>query len=222
MNSSCRRLLVMAISLLVLAGAAASANAIGVTRQWVIVEVDSDRATTGTLRVVEVVDGKSIVIVGPVPARVGRSGVSAAHREGDGTTPLGRFRITGAFGLSASRTSLLPYRKVRVGDCWISVANDPKYNTWSRRGSCTSPNENLSRIAKAGPYEYALTTAYNTNPVVPGKGSAIFVHVNANDGVDGTKPTSGCVSVARDVMKRLLVLLDPAKQPELIVRVKRR
>ena len=192
-----------------------------VSQQQVVVEVASATSTSGTLSVVEVTDGKESIVMRPVPARVGRSGVSASHREGDGTTPLGRFAITGAFGLAESPRVLVPYRRAREGDCWISASRDSRYNTWVRRSNCVSPNEDLWRIAKAGPYEYALTTSYNTSPVVAGKGSAIFIHVNSSNGGGGTRPTSGCVSVARSVMKRLFALLDPAKNPTLIVRIKR-
>ena len=189
--------------------------------QKLVVEVGSSAATVGTLKLIEVVGGKETVLVGPVPARVGRAGVSASHREGDGTTPLGRFAITGAFGLAESPRVLVPYRRVREGDCWISGSGDPSYNFRVRRSNCVSPNEDLLKIAKAGPYEYALTTSYNTSPVVAGKGSAIFIHVNASNDGGGTRPTSGCVSVARSVMKRLFALLDPAKNPTLIVRIRR-
>ena len=191
------------------------------TTQLVIVEVTAPTSTSGTLSVVEVTDGKESIVMRPVPARVGRSGVSASHREGDGTTPLGRFAITGAFGLAEAPRVLLPYRRVREGDCWISGSGGPSYNFRVRRSNCGSPNEDLWRIAKAGPYEYALTTSYNTSPVVAGKGSAIFIHVNSSNDRGETRPTSGCVSVAISVMKRLFALLDPAKNPTLIVRIRR-
>lgn len=173
------------------------------------------------LRVVETVDGVDRVVLGPVQARVGRGGVKRNRHEGDGTTPVGSFAITGAFGSGARVRAALGYRRVVNGDCWISNVRDSAYNTWVRRESCASPNEDLFRIATAGPYEFALTTGYNTSPVVPGKGSAIFIHVNSYDAAGRSKPTSGCVSVARNVMKRLLALLDPAKNPVLVVRVRR-
>lgn len=189
-------------------------------QQRVVVEVDSARSTIATLRLVEVVGGVETTLVGPVVARVGRNGVKRDRREGDGTTPIGTFGIDGAFGSPRTARSALPYRRVENGDCWISDVADRFYNRLVTRDRCDTPNEDLSRIASAGPYEYALTTDYNTSPIVAGKGSAIFVHVHAYDGAKRTKPTSGCVSVSRSVMKRLFALLDPAKSPTLVVRVK--
>ncbi len=196
-------------------------EAAGPPIQRIVVEVPSPSSTAGTLRLVEVVGGVERTVLGPVVARVGRNGVKRDRREGDGTTPLGEVEITGAFGSSSSPRVQIPYDRVARGDCWISNAADVAYNTLTKRTPCATPNEDLYRIATAGPYEFALTTSYNTSPVVPGKGSAIFIHVHSRDAAGRTKPTSGCVSVARSVMKRLFALLDPAKIPTMVVRVRR-
>ena len=189
--------------------------------QTVVVEVPSASSTTGTLRLVETVGGVERVVLGPVAARVGRNGVKRNRREGDGTTPMGTMAITGGFGLTAGPMTVLPYRRVKNGDCWISEAADTSYNTWVRRARCAAPNEDLYRIAVAGAYELALTTDYNTSPIVVGKGSAIFIHAHSYDATGKTKPTSGCVSVSRAVMKRLFALLEPVKNPMMVVRIRR-
>lgn len=196
-------------------------DAVKAPAQRVVIEVPSSSSTAGTLRLVEVVGGVERTVLGPVVARVGRNGVKRDRREGDGTTPLGEVEITGAFGSMSSPRVQVSYERVARGDCWISDAADAAYNTLIKRLRCAAPNEDLYRIATAGPYEFALTTSYNTSPIVPGKGSAIFIHVHSRDAAGRTKPTSGCVSVARSVMKRLFALLDPAKSPTMVVRVRR-
>lgn len=211
-------LIVLAVSLV------APAHPVGAVEspiQRVVVEVASMSSTSGTLKLVEVVDGVESTVLGPVVARVGRNGVKRDRREGDGTTPLGVVEIVGAFGSMSSPRVRVPYERVTRGDCWISNAADAAYNTVIKRTPCAAPNEDLYRIAIAGPYEFALTTSYNTSPIVPGKGSAIFIHVHSRDSAGRTKPTSGCVSVSRSVMKRLFALIDPAKSPTLVVRVRR-
>jgi len=200
---------------------APSAAVAGSTEQRLVVEVASVASTMGTLTLTEAVDGVERVLLGPVQARIGRSGVKRNRREGDGTTPLGVMRVSGAFGLAAGPMTAMPYRRVAKRDCWISDVADASYNTWVRRARCAAPNEDLYRIAVAGAYELALTTDYNTSPIVVGKGSAIFVHVHSYDAAGRTKPTSGCVSVSRAVMKRLFALLNPAKNPVLEVRLRR-
>ncbi|MFM8389078.1 MAG: hypothetical protein ACKOA5_07520 [Actinomycetota bacterium] len=54
---------------------ASSVSALPSATQSVIAEVSSATATVGTLKVVETVDGIERVVLGPVPARVGRNGV---------------------------------------------------------------------------------------------------------------------------------------------------
>jgi L,D-peptidoglycan transpeptidase YkuD (ErfK/YbiS/YcfS/YnhG family) len=214
----CLGLLIVSLAVL---ETSSSVSALPVATQSVIVEVSSASASVGTLKLIETVDGIERVVLGPVPTRVGRNGVKRDRREGDGTTPLGSMAITGGFGLAAKARTDLAYRRVVAGDCWISDVGDPAYNRRVRRSRCDAPNEDLYRIAKGGAYEFALTTDYNASPIVTGKGSAIFVHVHSYDAAGRTKPTSGCVSVARSVMKRLFAMLDPAKNPVLVVRIRR-
>jgi L,D-peptidoglycan transpeptidase YkuD (ErfK/YbiS/YcfS/YnhG family) len=197
-----------------------AADSVG-RRQRVIIDVASTKSTSGTLTLVEIRDGTTRILVGPVTARLGRNGVSANHREGDGTTPLGTFALTSAFGTAARPKSGLGYSRLREGDCWVSDATDPKYNSRVSRGVCGAPNEDLYRIGRAGPYRLAIVTDYNMSPVVAGRGSAIFLHVNAVDESGRSRPTSGCVSVSYGVMLRLVSSLDAAARPTLTVRLKR-
>ena len=57
----------------------------------------------------------------------------------------------------------------------------------------------------------AADIAYNTNPVVPGKGSAIFLHVSTGGG------TAGCVSLAESNLLEVLRWLDPAAHPVIVM-----
>ena len=41
---------------------------------------------------------------------------------------------------------------------------------------------------------------YNYNPIIKGKGSAIFIHVCKKD----FKPTEGCIAVKKGVLRNLL------------------
>ena len=45
-------------------------------------------------------------------------------------------------------------------------------------------------------YDIVCVMNYNTNPVLPGKGSAIFLHVCKDD----FTPTEGCVAVEKKVL----------------------
>jgi len=55
---------------------------------------------------------------------------------------------------------------------------------------------------------------YNADPVVPGRGSAIFIRVDVG------RPTNGCVSLPEADLFALLRLLRPAGAPEVSVRLR--
>lgn len=190
-------------------------------KQVVLVAVPGGSSTTARLATYELSDGRWLRVHGPVTARVGRNGVKSDRREGDGTTPLGSFGLVEIFGSARRAESSLPYRKVRRGDCWISDVTSPDYNRRVRDPNCRAPNENLWRISRSGPYEWAVVSDFNLVEPIPGKGSAIFLHVNARDAMGRTKPTSGCVSVSRSVLSRVVRWLDATKYPRLVVTVRR-
>jgi L,D-peptidoglycan transpeptidase YkuD (ErfK/YbiS/YcfS/YnhG family) len=54
-------------------------------------------------------------------------------------------------------------------------------------------------------YDLCIEIGYNDDPAIPGRGSAIFLHLTADD----DRPTEGCVAVSRAAMHRLLPQLRP-------------
>jgi len=61
-----------------------------------------------------------------------------------------------------------------------------------------------------GLYDAGAVIEYNTDPVVPGLGSAIFLHIWRED---GAKPTAGCVALPEDRLRELLGWLDAEAAP---------
>jgi L,D-peptidoglycan transpeptidase YkuD (ErfK/YbiS/YcfS/YnhG family) len=53
-----------------------------------------------------------------------------------------------------------------------------------------------------------VVVGYNMEPVVPGAGSAIFLHI----ATPGFAPTAGCVAVEREILLGLLPLLGPGSE----------
>ena len=66
-------------------------------------------------------------------------------------------------------------------------------------------SEDMSRSPTA--YQHLAVIAYNTNPVVPGRGSGIFFHVSTG------RPTLGCVSLPLPQLVSTLRWLQPAAAP---------
>jgi L,D-peptidoglycan transpeptidase YkuD (ErfK/YbiS/YcfS/YnhG family) len=135
-----------------------------------------------------------------IPVALGRAGVKADKREGDGGTPRGRFRPLRlwwrADRLPRPRT-LLPVRRISPDDAWCEDPHDRRYNQAFRR----SANEPGDRLCRAdGLYDMIIEIDHNTRPRVAGRGSAVFIHVAR----PRFAPTAGCVALRAEQLKALL------------------
>jgi L,D-peptidoglycan transpeptidase YkuD (ErfK/YbiS/YcfS/YnhG family) len=143
---------------------------------------------------------------GSARAACGRAGARADKREGDHASPAGTFPLLRAFyrpdRLVAPRTAL-PLAALGPEDGWCDDPADPRYNTLVALPYSAS-HEELWR--SDGLYDVIVVIGYNTDPVVPGKGSAIFLHCAPPDFAG----TEGCIAVARNVLVPLLGLLGPS------------
>ena len=146
------------------------------------------------------------LFAGPKAVRValGRGGIRADKREGDGGTPAGRFRPVRlwwrADRLPRPQT-LLPVRRIQPGDAWCEDPADRRYNQAFRR-SANEPGDRLRR--GDGLYDLIIEIDHNTRPRVAGRGSAVFIHVARQ----GFAPTEGCVALRRNDLLRLLAGLS--------------
>jgi L,D-peptidoglycan transpeptidase YkuD (ErfK/YbiS/YcfS/YnhG family) len=140
---------------------------------------------------------------GVVRAALGRSGIFALKREGDGATPLGRFPIRQvlyrADRMPRPRTRL-PIHAVRAGEGWCEDPGDRNYNRLVRR----SPRARIDSLSRADHlYDLVLVLGYNDRPLVRGRGSAIFLHLTRS----GYSPTEGCIALIRHDLIMLLAQL---------------
>ena len=131
---------------------------------------------------------------------VGRGGVSLDKREGDGATPVGRWPLRQLF-YRADRLSrpstILPTRALKQQDGWCDAPADPAYNTNVALPYGASA-EQLWRRDHV--YDLIVVVGYNDAPVVPFKGSAIFLHMARQNYL----PTAGCVAFARSDLLAIL------------------
>jgi L,D-peptidoglycan transpeptidase YkuD (ErfK/YbiS/YcfS/YnhG family) len=137
---------------------------------------------------------------GVVRAALGRGGVAALKREGDGATPLGRFPVRAvlyrADRMKRPRT-LLPLRAIRSNDAWCEDPADRSYNRLVEASSRPGIDR-LSRDDRL--YDVILVLGFNDRPRVRGRGSAIFVHLARQN----YAPTAGCIGLApRDLLALL-------------------
>jgi L,D-peptidoglycan transpeptidase YkuD (ErfK/YbiS/YcfS/YnhG family) len=131
---------------------------------------------------------------------LGRSGRTRDKREGDGATPIGRLpmrRVLWRPDRLQRPVSRLPSRPISPDDGWCDAPDDPRYNQ-SVLHPYPSSAERL--WLPEGLYDIIVVLGHNDAPVVPGAGSAIFLHVARDD----YGPTAGCIALAREHLLALL------------------
>lgn len=138
------------------------------------------------------------------PCALGRGGITANKREGDGGTPLAAMRILSGyfrrdqFVVGQSR---LPMRPIGADLGWCEVPDDRNYNRPVKIPYGAS-HERMKRDDRL--YDACLVLDWNIRPRRRGRGSAIFFHLAR----PGFTPTQGCVAVTARVMARLLPQLS--------------
>ena len=138
---------------------------------------------------------------------IGRGGIvtAAAKREGDGATPAGRWVMREIWYRPDQvqlPPTLLAARAIVPDDGWCEAPEDADYNLPVKHPHRVTV-DHLWREDHL--YDVIVPLGYNDDPVVPGKGSAIFLHVARPD----FGPSAGCVTLA---MEDLLNVLREAGQ----------
>jgi L,D-peptidoglycan transpeptidase YkuD (ErfK/YbiS/YcfS/YnhG family) len=140
-----------------------------------------------------------------LPVALGRGGIKANKREGDGSTPRGAFRLRRLWWRAERHprpTTLLPVQRVKPDDGWCENPADRRYN----RPIKIPPGSKADRLSRADAlYDFIVEIDHNSRPRIAGRGSAVFIHVAR----PGFKPTAGCVALELSSLRRLLAHIGP-------------
>jgi len=135
-----------------------------------------------------------------IAVALGRTGVKADKREGDGATPTGRYRLVRLWW-RADRlprpATRLPARPIKATDAWCEDPADRRYNRPVRLKE-GAPGDRLQRADSL--YDMVIEIDHNVRPRVAGRGSAVFIHVAR----PGLAPTAGCIAMPAAALGRLL------------------
>jgi L,D-peptidoglycan transpeptidase YkuD (ErfK/YbiS/YcfS/YnhG family) len=154
------------------------------------------------------------LVAGPfsIPCALGRSGTTHAKREGDGASPVGRFRVLQAFyradRLPRPRT-LLPLTAIGPQDGWC---DDPRNRRYNRPIRLPDPARHERLWREDGLYDVVLDLGFNRCPIHKGRGSAIFLHCAK----PGLPPTEGCVALDPRLIARFITSIGPRTTVKLI------
>ena len=139
---------------------------------------------------------------------IGKSGMTDDKKEGDGCTPKGTFLMRECWyrmdRMDEPKTKL-PVKIIRPEDGWC---DDPAHPSYNRHVALPfdAHHENLFREDHI--YDLIIPLGYNDDPVIPGKGSAIFMHL-AREDYSGTE---GCIAIAKQDLLEILKACGPATQ----------
>ncbi|WP_044829864.1 L,D-transpeptidase [Thalassospira sp. HJ] len=135
---------------------------------------------------------------------LGKNGITDAETktEGDGKSPAGRWQLRYVMYRADRRPcprTKLPVTTISFSDGWCDDPKHPYYNCPVRLPFDAS-HEKLYREDDV--YNIIVVLGHNDDPPVPGKGSAIFMHIAKPD----YSGTEGCVALAEKDLETLLGL----------------
>ncbi|MFL6059704.1 MAG: hypothetical protein ACJ72E_00630 [Marmoricola sp.] len=167
-------------------------------------------------------DGGWAAVLHSRSARTGYGGLVAGTRrkQGTGTTPLGTYPLLFAFGTEPRENGWkVAYRSIGPDDYWVEDNRSAYYNRYRSRAEGgfrywldpRSVNGSERLAAYPRQYRLALVIGYNYTHRVRYRGAGIFLHVN------GSGPTSGCVSAPLWFLRGTVARLDPAAHPVIAI-----
>jgi L,D-peptidoglycan transpeptidase YkuD (ErfK/YbiS/YcfS/YnhG family) len=139
-----------------------------------------------------------------IRAAIGRSGVTAFKREGDGATPIASMKLISGFA-RGERIRLpqtpLSMKRISADMLWCDAPEHAAYNrpVRQRPGAGFKPSHEEMMRAD-GLYDVCLVMDWNITSRKRNAGSAIFFHLIK----PGYQPTAGCIAVHPRDMQRLL------------------
>jgi L,D-peptidoglycan transpeptidase YkuD (ErfK/YbiS/YcfS/YnhG family) len=123
---------------------------------------------------------------------IGRAGRTIEKSEGDGATPVGMLRLTRVLyraGHIKPPVCTVPVEPIAPNDAWCDDPHDPAYN---RRVQTPYSGRHEALWRADSVYDVIGVLDWNSQPIIPHRGSAIFLHVATPD----YAPTAGCIALS--------------------------
>lgn len=182
--------------------------------QLLVVFSEIPGSNSATLVAMEKKGIRWVIAHAPFQAGIGRSGFAMPgfKREGDGQSPSGLFRLGKLFSYEEYVNTAMPFIQTTAEDKWIDDPDSPDYNRHVRGKTTAKSYEKL--LLTGNDYRYCMVIEYNTNPVVKGYGSAIFLHLSEGESINSS---SGCVVITPRHMEQLLKWMKPDLKPSILM-----
>ena len=134
-------------------------------------------------------------------------------KERDGRAPAGIFQIGKIYTYDAQLPpgGDYPFHQVSEGDIWSDDPRSPNYNRHITIDPKNPPDNYSHEKMRSGDFAYhwLIEIRHNSDPPIPGAGSAIFFHIRR--GVD--RPTTGCTTMAEPNLVKVVTWLREPRHP---------
>ena len=227
-GSKAKLLLVLWAVVLTLIGAKSESFADGLppsVQQLIVSIAPSWDSTTGKLQLFERdgSDWKAVgqpwsVLYGPKGLAWGR-GVYGTEEPGprkverDKKAPAGVFRIGKIYTYDSAlpEGADYPFHTVSKADAWVDDPSLPEYNRHVRVDLKNPPPWFAKQKMRHNDFAYRwlVEIRHNSDPPVPGQGSAIFFHLRRGP----SRPSAGCTVMAEPNLTRMMRWLRADQQP---------
>jgi L,D-peptidoglycan transpeptidase YkuD (ErfK/YbiS/YcfS/YnhG family) len=161
----------------------------------------------------------------PIPVLFGKNGLAwgsglagqnepgLRKKERDGRAPAGVFAIGEVFGYDAKLPpgGDYPFHQVTEADIWSDDPRSPNYNRHVVIDPKNPPDDYSHEKMRSGDFAYhwLVEIRHNSDPPVPGAGSAIFFHIRR--GVN--RATTGCTTMAEPELVKMVTWLRASRHP---------
>jgi L,D-peptidoglycan transpeptidase YkuD (ErfK/YbiS/YcfS/YnhG family) len=169
--------------------------------------------------------GEWTTVAGPFPVLFGKNGIAwgtglagqnepgLRKKERDGRAPAGIFEIGQVFGYEPHLPpgADYPYHQVTEADVWSDDPRSPNYNRHIVIDPKNPPDNYTREKMRSGDFAYhwLIEIRHNSDPPVPGAGSAIFFHIRR--GVN--RPSTGCTTMAKENLVKVITWLRAKRHP---------
>lgn len=183
-------------------------------RQLIVVFNKLSESPTATLVALKKKKNDWVAVASPMLAGIGRKGFAdpGTKREGDQKSPSGLFELGQLFCYDNNVETKMPFLQSSPDDKWIDDPDSDDYNRHVRGETGSRSYEKL--LLNGNDYRYCMVIEYNTQPVIKGNGSAIFMHLSEGTSINSS---AGCVVLTQSDMERLLKWMSPESNPSILM-----
>ena len=142
--------------------------------------------------------------LGRFSCAIGRAGLTTNKIEGDHKTPVGEFKFKKIYYRKDKLGEMIfqiPFAIIAENDGWC---DDPKSKLYNQHVQFPFDSSAEKLFRDDDLYDLLVVINHNTDPIVPGKGSAIFLHISKPN-FEGTE---GCVAIEKENIIELAKEID--------------